>query len=178
MQNLCNPSFLLEALAHTLDCSHRNVVCLNHYETFRKYLCHDCGEVLICECEKELALRFRPHQIAYGTEFGTHNRHKVTGFSPNICSVCRGEKEEAHPMAYGGSVERYYWREIDKTYWEMISKWLAEKRIPIENSLLFESKFSEEAKLMKREAKRIWQKRHEEAPLDRKSTRLNSSHTT
>jgi hypothetical protein len=68
-------------------------------------------------------------------------------------------------MAYGGSVERYYWREIDKTYWEMISKWLAEKRIPIENSLLFESKFSEEAKLMKREAKRIWQKRHEEAPL-------------
>jgi hypothetical protein len=119
----------------------------------------------MCECEKEIALRFRPYQTKFGYEYGTQKSHKVDGFAPNICLTCRGDKEEAHPMKYGGTVERYYWREIDKTYWKMVLEWLTEKKIPMENSLVFESKYSEEANLLKSEAKEIWQKRHLQDPL-------------
>ena len=73
-----------------LDCSHKDLVCLNHYETFRKYLCHDCGQVFICECEKKLGLEFLPYQLTLGTEYGTQKRYPVSAFAPNICATCRG----------------------------------------------------------------------------------------
>jgi hypothetical protein len=120
----------------------------------------------MCECEKEIAQRFRPYQTKYGYEYGTEKSYKVDGFAPNICPTCRKEREEAHPMKYGGTaVERYYWREIKKTYWKMVLEWLSEKNIPPENSLVFEGKYSEEANLLESEAKEIWQKRHLQDPL-------------
>jgi len=119
----------------------------------------------MCECEKELALKFLPHQVTYGTEYGTQKRYLVTGFARNICPTCRGEREEAHPRKYGGLVERYYWREIYKTYLTMVLEWLAEKDLQTKDILEFEySRFPTEAKLMKKEANRIWQKRHKEEP--------------
>lgn len=161
-----------------LQCSHKNRVCLNHYSIFRKYLCQDCGKVWICECEKELALEFGANEVRYGTEYGTQKRYLVSGFAPNMCPTCRGEREEAHPRAYGTKVERYYWREIRNTYLTMVHKWLTEKNIRLEglefqyggaHSRLeglgeFEYRFPEEAKLMEKKAKKVWQKRHKEEP--------------
>lgn len=103
--------------------------------------------------------------MTYGTEYGTQKRYLVTGFAKNICPTCRGEREEAHPRKYGGKVERYYWREIYKTYLTMVLEWLAEKNLQTKDILEFEySRFPTEAKLMKKEANRIWQKRHKEEP--------------
>lgn len=136
-----------------MGCRHGNTFCLNHYEFFRKYKCYDCGEVLMCECEKELALQFLPHQISYGRESGTYIRYAVSGFARNICPSCRGEKEKAHPRAaiYGqkGKIERYYWREIFKIYLEKARSWLAERNIVIKDVIDFENRFSKEAKRMR-----------------------------
>jgi hypothetical protein len=113
---------------------------------------------------KKIGLKLLPHQLAYGTEFGTQKRYRVTGFAQNICQPCRGEMEDTHPRAYGGKVERYYWREIDKSYLKMVFEWLAEKDILIKDIFGFESRFPGQAKNMKKEAKMFWQKRHKEEP--------------
>lgn len=118
----------------------------------------------MCECEKELGLRFLPHQLTYGTEYGTQKRYRVTAFAQNICLTCRGENEAAHPLAYGSKVERYYWREISKTYFTMVLDWLTEKSVQTKDIVEFESRFPKEAKRMKKEAKKIWSKRHKETP--------------
>jgi hypothetical protein len=44
------------------SCPHSTVRCLNHYDTFRKYICEDCAKVYICECERKMAMAFLPHQ--------------------------------------------------------------------------------------------------------------------
>ena len=151
-----------------MDCLHKNLSCLNQYEFFRKYLCHDCGKVWICNCEKELALQFLPHQVSYGTEYGTQLRYAVSGFAQNICPECRGQTEEAHPRAaiWGqkGKVERYYWREIYKSYLEAVRFWLAERNIVVRDIIDFENRFSKQAKHMKKEAKKFWQFRHKTEP--------------
>jgi len=122
----------------------------------------------MCECKKELALQFLPHQISHGRESGTYIRYAVSGFARNICPSCRGEKEKAHPRAaiYGqkGKIERYYWREIFKTYLEKARSWLAERNIVIKYVIDFENRFSKEAKRMRKEAKKFWQFRHKKAP--------------
>jgi hypothetical protein len=33
------------------ECAHSHSRCLNHYDTYRKYLCVDCGAVYMCACE-------------------------------------------------------------------------------------------------------------------------------
>ncbi len=151
-----------------MSCCHENTVCLNHFEYFRKYMCRDCGKVWMCECERELALQFLPHQVRDGTEYGTGLRYPVSGFARNICNACRGQKEEEHPRAaiYGqkGKVERYYWREIYKTYLESVRSYLAEQEIVVEDIIEFEGKFSKIAKLMKKEARKVWQVHHKNAP--------------
>jgi len=139
-----------------VDCLHANVICLNHYDTFRKYLCNDCSKVWMCECEKELALQFLPYQVRYGTEFGTEKRYPVSGFAQNICPACRGQEEEAHPRAaiYGqkGKIERYYWREIYKSYLGNVRSWLSERNIAVIDIIDFQNRFPKEATRMRKEA--------------------------
>jgi len=134
---------------------------LNHYDIFRKYLCENCGGVFICECEQQLATTFLPHQIERAVEYGTLKEYPVTGFAPNICAECRGEKEEAHPRAaiYGqkGKVERYYWREIFKTYFEYMLNWLQQNSEQVKDIIEFQFKFPDLAKEFKKKAKKHWQ---------------------
>ncbi len=137
---------------------------MNHYDIFRKYLCNDCKKVLICKCEKELGSRFLPYQLTEGTEYSTKKRYPVNAFAPNICSSCRGEKEEAHPRAYGGKIERYYWREIYKTYLTVVSEWLINENTQIKDILSFERRYPTQAKRIKKEAIMIWQERHKQEP--------------
>jgi Holliday junction resolvase-like predicted endonuclease len=141
---------------------------LNHYDTFRKYTCEDCGGVFICECERQLALAFLPHQVRFATEYGTHKRYPVTGFAQNICADCRQEKEEAHPRAaiYGlkGKIERYYWREIFKTYCGYILDWLQQNSEQVNDILEFKARFPEKAKELKKKAKKYWQSIDKQSP--------------
>lgn len=151
-----------------MSCRHLNVQCLNHYDTFRKYLCEDCGEVWMCECERELAITFLSHQTRFGSEYGTHKRYPVSGFVPGLCAECRGEAEEPHPRAaiYGqkGRVERFYWREIYKTYLTMARDWMLKHGIQVRDVLELESRFLDETKKMKKEARRLWQEQHKHDP--------------
>ena len=131
-------------------------------------MCEDCNQVLMCECEKELVLTFLPHQTKFGTEYGSQKRYPVSGFATKICAECRGEKEEAHPKAaiYGrkGKIERYYWREIYKTYLSMVLDFIIQNNKHVKNIIEFERRFKATSKKMKRSASKIWQINHKENP--------------
>ena len=99
------------------NCQHASVECLNQYDTVRKYSCADCGEVMMCSCDRSYGERFLPQQLRSGPRLNTQERVPVTiGFQDSICQQCRGEKPIAAPMAptFGASskITRYYWREI------------------------------------------------------------------
>ena len=151
-----------------MKCDHKHLRCLNHYDYFRKYLCNECGKVLMCECEKELSITFLPHQTTDALESGTRKRYKVSGFEPNLCAECRGVKEEPHPRAaiWGqkGKVERFYWREIFKTYCEEALKWGTKTGINFRSIMDFEAHHAEKSKELKREAKKHWQDIHKRSP--------------
>jgi hypothetical protein len=151
-----------------LNCEHSKVRCLNHYATFRKYQCENCGGVYICECERQLALAFLPHQVHFATEYGTRAEYSVTGFAPNICAECRGEKEEAHPLAaiYGrkGKIERYYWREIYKTYCGYVLDWLSQNSEQVKDIFEFQARFPDKTQEFERKAKEYWQSAHKKNP--------------
>lgn len=131
-------------------CTHQNVSCVNPYEIIRKYRCNSCGEVMMCACEEDFALRFLPHQIREGTEIDTGRRVPVTlGFQEGICNKCRGMPEKAYPKAalYGrtSKIHRYYWREIQfetiKRFddWAKNNKYEDRFRAHIENREKYES---------------------------------------
>lgn len=151
-----------------MDCRHANRRCLNEYDTFRKYLCEDCGEVVMCACEKELATTFLPHQTRWGQEFGTRRRFPVVGFAEQVCQACRGEPEPPAPRAaiynQKGKIQRYYWREITKTYYESVLAWARSQGIVIENIMQIEAEHPDETEPLKKEARRVWQRRHRENP--------------
>jgi hypothetical protein len=141
---------------------------LNHYDTFRKYRCENCGGIFICECERQLAIAFLPHQIKQAAEYGTRKEYPVTGFAPNICAECRSEKEEAHPRAaiYGqkGKVERYYWREIFKTFCEYVLNWQQQNSKQVKDIIEFQSKFPDIATEFRKKAKKHWQTIDKQSP--------------
>jgi hypothetical protein len=102
----------------TETCKHASVECINPYELIRKYRCHDCKGVMLCDCDKSFAERFRQHQVKEAVDLKTQQRIGVTlGFQPTICNTCRGLPEEPHPKAqmHGATskILRYYWREIE-----------------------------------------------------------------
>jgi len=122
----------------------------------------------MCECERKLALAFLPHQVRFARESGTRRQYAVNGFDFRLCSECKGEEEEAHPRAaiYGrkGKVERYYWREIFKTYCTYILDWLDQNSEQTKDIIEFQRKFPDIAKELKKEAKQYWQGVNEQKP--------------
>jgi hypothetical protein len=151
-----------------MSCDHRYRDCLNNNEIIRKYLCRECRGVFICACEVLIALKCLPHQMAVGTEHGTQRRLPVTGIAQAVCSECRGEREEPFPRAaiFGlkGKVERFYWREIIKTYYSRVLDFVGENDIHIENIMDFESSYPEKAKELRKEAKGYWILAHKKTP--------------
>lgn len=151
----------------SMTCIHNSVECLNHYEIFRKYRCKDCGQILICECERELATIFLPHQIGFASEYGTRKKIPVNGFAPNICAECRGEIEEPHPKAeirgLKGKVERFYWREIFKTYCELLLKYY-NNDFKFRNIIEHDFAFPDVKKNLWQKSKQFWQNIHRNKP--------------
>lgn len=150
-------------------CVHSSTECLNHFETIRKYRCQQCSGVFICECDHDIALKFLPHQTGFGTEYGTRQRIIVTGFARGICAACRGEREAPHPRAAGRGrskvVDRYYWREIVKTYYSNALKWLQTSEQDVDDVFDFEKRFPEVSERLHGEARSYWQQVHRDSPL-------------
>lgn len=149
-------------------CLHENRRCLNHFDSFRKYHCIDCGRTAVCECERDVVSILFPHQSRTGREAGTAEEYEVNGFA-KICAVCRGEREEPHPVAqiYGRKkkLDRYYWREIKLTYLKRILAYLDEKKETVKDIFDFEKRFPGIKDQFKKEAREYWQRQHETAPL-------------
>lgn len=158
----------IQITGHNMNCKHEIVRCLNHYDVFRKYLCENCGEIYICNCERDLALAFLPHQVNFATEYRTRERWEVSGFAPRMCAECRGKVEEPHPKAaiYGrkGKVERFYWREIFKTECELIRDWLRKQGEMVKDILEFRRRFPEASRDFRKQAKLHWQQIHRNNP--------------
>ena len=89
-------------------------------------MCTKCGEVFICDCDKEIVTYLLPTQINSATEFGTGVNYPIQGFLPNLCESCKSFPKTPHPMRYGNKIDRYYWREINKTYYNSILEWFKE----------------------------------------------------
>ncbi|MCX6356013.1 MAG: VRR-NUC domain-containing protein [Candidatus Aureabacteria bacterium] len=123
-----------------------------------------------------MVVAFLPHQIRFATEYGTRKRYPVTGFELNICAECKGEKEEAHPRAaiYGlkGKVERFYWREIIKTYYGYVLDWLQQNSKQVKDIIEFEARFPDIASEFKKKAKKHWQ------VIDKQSPKYNLKEKT
>jgi hypothetical protein len=118
-----------------MECKHLKVECLSPYEIIRKYKCLECGEVMMCSCEEEFAIKCLPHQISEGTVLKTKERVPVTlGFEPLVCNSCRGVPEEACPKApmHGSTskITRYYWREIQISTIHRFVDWTEQQGIP------------------------------------------------
>jgi hypothetical protein len=122
---------------------------------------------MMCECERKLALTFLPHQVDFASEYGSRRRIPVDGFTPRICAECRGVAEEAHPLAeiWGqkGKVERFYWRDIFKTYCELLVEYYGPD-FHFGNVVERDSQFPEIAKRLNKKARKYWQEIHEKAP--------------
>lgn len=122
----------------------------------------------MCECEKELSLAFLPHQTTYGTDYGTRERYVVSGFAEQICPECKGDKEEAYPRAaiynQKGKIQRYYWREIYKTYLSMVLDYLIQNDKSVKNIIEFERRFKATSKKLRKAARKIWQQEHKHNP--------------
>lgn len=150
-----------------MGCTHPTVQCLNQYEFMRKYRCQDCGKVLICTCEEKMALTFLPHQVSFGCELESQHRVSVDGFAPQICAECRGESETPHPLAkiWGqkGKVERFYWREITKTYYQLLLDHYGNE-FPFKSIVEHDAQCPDETRELQTQAKQIWQQRHKVNP--------------
>ena len=84
-------------------CSHEYLKLQNHWEIYRKYECIKCNKIFMCECERELVEKIRPHQI---------KGNWLTG----ICPKCRG-LDDTSPITsgklmYGSTFFAEHWREI------------------------------------------------------------------
>jgi len=149
-----------------MNCSHTSVECLNEYEFFRKYRCRSCGSVLLCACERSLAETFLPHQAHIAHEYGTGRRISIDGIG-RVCAECRGAVEEPHPRAEGhsagGKIDRFYWREIFKTYCGGIQEEYGGS-FPFKSILEFEAKEPDIAERIRQSARKFWQHRHKTAP--------------
>ncbi len=82
-------------------------------EVIRTYFCATCADVMMCRCDQEWALTFRPWTVKQALGGPTPETGRVKlGFRPGVCATCRGQPEPACPGMSGSPVVRYYWREI------------------------------------------------------------------
>lgn len=150
-----------------MKCKHGKVEIVNWYELVPKYRCLECGAILICECERTRSARLLPHQTrqAGGPGF---RRVPVDEFGLNICHHCRGKVLPPAPRAklpgQKGKVQRFYWREINRTYYEKVAAWLDECDLDLD-LLEFQKQHPKEAALLKKESLCYWQEVHQKDPL-------------
>ena len=149
------------------SCGHARVLCTNDFEPVPKYRCTDCDQILICECERNLSARLLPHQVGFARGIA-QERIRVDGFAERLCPFCRGLPLDPAPRAplrsQKGKVERHYWREIKRLYFERILDWQDDLQVSL-TLLEFEKQQPDLAERFKREALKHWQDVHRSRPL-------------
>lgn len=151
-----------------MRCLRSNRELINPYELIRKHKCLECGEVMMCSCDKELGQYYVPHQLGYGTSLNTQDHIPVTiGFQDNICPKCRNEVLPAYPRKglYGSSskIKRYYWREIQFEYIRLFKEYADKKGVYKYDEAI--KKFPKEFASCKERALVFIKKIHEKRPL-------------
>jgi hypothetical protein len=63
-----------------------------------------------------------------------------------------------------GKIERFYWREITKTYHSLARAWLIERGESVADILDFQNRFANTAKALGNEARQHWQNEHRSHP--------------
>jgi hypothetical protein len=63
-----------------------------------------------------------------------------------------------------GKVERFYWREITKTFHSLARSWLLQNDKHVANIIEFRSRFSDAAKALRKQALQYWQGEHRKKP--------------
>lgn len=147
-----------------MSCIHDEFRCMGYYTPIRSYMCTKCGEVFICECDKEITETLLPTQLRSAREFGTGVEYMIQGFLPYLCESCKGIPEPPRPMRYGNKIDRYYWREIDKTYYQSLLEWLKVNNLPFQPKWEIEKKYPKISKKLKNEARDIWKEIHKKNP--------------
>tara|TARA_B100002003_G_scaffold219005_1_gene220362 strand:- start:1887 stop:3005 length:1119 start_codon:yes stop_codon:yes gene_type:complete len=122
---------------------------------------------MMCTCDREHGERFLPHQLKFGSWYGSRERVPVTlGFQENTCPECRGEKPEAAPKApmHGATskIARYYWREI---FFETTKRFYdSHPEIDPNDSSLSEFSFPDERKIIEKQVIEEIKRLHEISP--------------
>lgn len=98
-------------------CQHADVEILSPWELLRKYVCRECGAVMTCACQQDIAELVLPHQAGWGVDPESREQVDVTApLAPGVCHECRGTIPPAfprHPHRGESSViRRFYWYEI------------------------------------------------------------------
>ncbi len=151
-----------------MECNHSKIELINPFEIIRKYRCLECGEVMMCSCEKTVGCYFVPHQLGFGRVLSTQETIPVTiGFQDNICPKCRNEKVQPYPRKelYGSSskIKRYYWREILFEYIRLFKEYADKEGIYQYDEA--REKFTEELEKCKEQALINIKQLHKEKPL-------------
>lgn len=147
-----------------MSCAHNDFRCMGYYAPIRSYMCTKCGEVFICECYKDIAENLLPSQLKRAKEFGTGVEYIIQGFLPNLCESCKGIPEPPRPMRYGNKIDRYYWKEIKKTYYQLILDWLKENDLSFQPIWEIEKKYPQISNTLKRKALKTWKDIHKNNP--------------
>src|ERR1035441_7016714 len=118
------------------SCAHPNRTLLSPWELLRKYVCADCGAVITCACDQEIATFVTPHQATYGRDQFTRDEVMVTHLLvPGVCYNCRGEIPPSFPKAaFRGAtsnIHRYYWYEIWKEAQLELLTWCRANELPL-----------------------------------------------
>jgi hypothetical protein len=82
---------------------------------------------MMCACDERHGMRFLPHQLHEGQEYGTKRRIPVTlGFQPSICRECRGLPPVPCPKAsihgHTSKIKRFYWRELHFRKYDLLAE--------------------------------------------------------
>lgn len=156
-------------------CEHRNRTFLSPWESLRKHVCADCGAVMTCACDENIAIYVTPYQAGRGRDQWTHDEVLVTHpLVPGLCHDCRGEIPPPYPrIAHRGAsskIQRYYWHEIWKETELELLAWARENDVPLFDDdgkprlLSFRREHAETYKAIEAAVIDRWKKIHEENP--------------
>lgn len=159
----------------TPKCEHRNRTFLSPWELLRKYVCIDCGAVMTCACDQEIATFVTPYKASQGRDQWTHDEFMVTEpLVLGLCHDCRREVPPAYPKSEhrgaSSKVHRYYWHEIWKETQLEFLAWCRESNLPLFDAagrprlLYYHCEHAENYQAIQAAVVARWRVRHEQNP--------------
>jgi hypothetical protein len=159
----------------TATCEHLNRTFVSPWESLRKYVCSDCGAIMTCACDEDIAVFVTPYQASRGRDQWTRDEATVTDpLVPNLCHDCRGEISPAYPRAAhrgaSSKVHRYYWHEIWKDTQLEFLAWCRTSNLPLfgpdgkPRLIYYHREHAEQYEAIQASVVERWKVRHEQNP--------------